>query len=235
MTLLIRRVDTNSLCEAAPNCNLPAAINILTDDSDIWICKLHAAWLSNLLKDSLAQKSLTKSESPSEVLDWDLLDRLKNKDSNIQIAALEALVHMRPNNMSPITTILFDILQESNNPLVKWNAQFALGKLGGYNLNMLLQGLSRQDHCIRQGVCYALGVIQPNKITINALLGCLKDTAEDVRMEAACALGKLCANHKEKIQQRALIIQNLAVLLQDESESVRWMAAEALSTVSPTS
>ncbi|MBE9129361.1 HEAT repeat domain-containing protein [Coleofasciculus sp. LEGE 07081] len=114
---------------------------------------------------------------------------------------------------------------EDENSDVRFNAVYALGKLGQGSetiVNALLLHLEDEDSGVRREAADALGKLgQTSETVVNALLLRLEDENSDVRVNAAYALGLLR-------QGSETIVNALLLHLDDEDSVMRDFAARAL-------
>jgi HEAT repeat protein len=88
------------------------------------------------------------------------------------------------------------------------------------SIDLLVDALASTDYSARRHALKAL--IRRGTIAVDALIGLLKSSSEQVRWEAAKALGRIGGPESTDA---------LAALLDDESPDVRWRAADGLISI----
>ncbi|RKY29568.1 MAG: hypothetical protein DRP68_07185, partial [Candidatus Omnitrophota bacterium] len=177
-----------------------------------------------------------------------LIEALKDKDSNVRKAAVEALGKidskkavpplieaLKDENWDVRSTAaevlgkigsqeaiphLIETLKNENN-YVRYKAAEALVKIGPPAIFSLIEALKHEYWYVRQAAVYALGGIGSQK-AVPPLIEALKDEDWHVRLIAAKALGGISS-------EKAIL--HLIEALKDENNYVRQVAAEALGKI----
>jgi HEAT repeat protein len=114
----------------------------------------------------------------------DLIETLKHPDEDVRWKAAIALGEIGdPRAVDPLIGLLRD-----DDRFVKGRAAYALGKIGGPAVDPLICALREGDGSLRWGAAIALGGIGDPR-AIGPLIHALTDKYENVRAEAASALG----------------------------------------------
>ncbi|MEO0088454.1 MAG: HEAT repeat domain-containing protein [candidate division WOR-3 bacterium] len=151
-----------------------------------------------------------------------LANLFKEKDINVQMAAVNALANIKSEKTC---SYLLNLLS-SPNPTIADLAKKALIKLSEKSINILLTELTRiKEEEKKIKIIEILGDIK-NKESIGILLKTCKERSPLVRFHSALALSKIVA--LPPIEKRKEIIEEMVKLLKDDSFFVRSAALEVL-------
>jgi HEAT repeat protein len=155
-----------------------------------------------------------------------LLIRLNDPDQVIRRTAITALGKIKARDeVDP----LIRMLDDSNDPDIRWRAELALGKIGPdarKAVPKLIELLKNPDHILRRGAATALAGIGPSaKDAVPSLKAVLDDKDENVRWRAIQALGQIGEDAKSSIDL-------LSGVLDSENVDIRQYSAEALENIS---
>lgn len=110
------------------------------------------------------------------------------------------------------------------------HAAFALGEIGDKVATQgLVEALHDEEVHVRVAAIEALGLLQPTEISIDGMLGALKDSASEVRFDAALSLMR--ATTRTSSALKAKCAPALGAALYDTNRYVSGYAAEALERI----
>lgn len=192
-----------------PNCSSSNQFNKRLYDKDVLIRREAALQLSVLAQTHDANKYYEH-----------MVNAFQDKDSVVRYFAIKSMGRVNPRNSGVLVTLRVALRDQSTE--VKRAAAVALTSMSPFPTvaySPLIKALADPDETLRQYIRSSL--IDHGSLAVTSLVYALQDPEPKVRKECAEILGEIGAEAKSAIPK-------LEALLEDEDETVRFVALQSI-------